>query len=106
MKISALAEAIRHAVTTFTDADSEEETFDGVTESIASELQVGVIKLPGIPLQQDLPTYILALVATKALAGCRGDGHADEYREGALRCLESAAAELRHRVRTDVSLVR
>jgi hypothetical protein len=96
MNLSSLGEAIRHAVTTFTDSDSSEDaTSDRVTESIASEFKLGVVKLPGVPLQQDLRAYILALLATKALAGCRGDKNAGEYREGALRCMRAAAAELR-----------
>ena len=95
MTKTGLADAIHHAVSTFTDSDSEEETFDRVAESIASEFQLGVVKLPGVPLQQDLQAYIFALVATKALAGCRSDKHREEYRAGALRCLRAAAAELK-----------
>lgn len=95
--LNALAEAIRNAVTAFTDSDSEAETFERVAESIASELELGIVKLPGVPLRQDLQAYIFALVATKALAGCRSGKHHEEYRAGALRCLLAAAAVLRHR---------
>lgn len=102
MNLNTLAEAIRNAVDVFTESDScEDDTFDRVTESIASEFQLGVVKLPGVPLRQDLQAYTFALVATKALAGCRSDKHSEEYRAGALRCLLAAAAVLRRRYRPD-----
>jgi hypothetical protein len=91
---AALERAIANAVAVFTNdptaPDDAVSTEFAPTEALAAEITLGMSRLPGKPLVQDLRAYVLALLAVKAICG-----GAMTDREGILRCLYGAASEMR-----------
>jgi hypothetical protein len=90
-----LEKAIGHAISVFADADARNLCHPAVVDAITAELTLGISRVPGKILPEDLNGYICALLAVKAIPRATSNFQ----RQAVLRLLRVASAEIgKHRL--------